>query len=261
MPGRLAVVTGATAGIGAAFARQLIAGGYELILVARDPERLGALGAELAAAGGRCTWLSADLTTDAGCAAVVATLTDDGRPVDLLVNNAGFGLRVPLTRTAVADEERLLALNVQAVLRLTHAALGPMLARGSGQIINVSSVAGFAPLAPGSTYPASKAWVTSFSESVDQLARRGGVRVMALCPGYTRTEFHDRAGIPTGEIPGWLWLNADTVVTTALRDARRGRSVSIPSLRYRFVVILLRHVPRSWLARLAGGWRARSGVK
>lgn len=244
-----ALVTGATAGIGAAFAGRLAAGGHDLILVARDERRLTEMAAGLAGAGS-VTTLPADLTTPSGCDLVARTLA--ARQVDLLVNNAGIGLNASFLRSSPDDLDRLLDLNVRAVQRLTRAALPAMVRRRQGAIINVASVAGFGPLMPGSTYPASKAWVTLFSESVAQSVRRDGVRVMALCPGYTRTEFHDRAGIDMSRLPGWLWCTADGVVRAGLRDLRRGKVVSVPGWQYKMAVVALRLTPRSALRRLIG---------
>jgi uncharacterized protein len=133
-----------------------------------------------------------------------------------------------------------------------------MVARGSGEIVNVSSVSGFAAVMPGSTYPASKAWVTNFTESVGLAARRRGVRVMALCPGYVRTEFHQRAGIDMSATPSWLWLSADDVVREGLRDLRRGRLVSVPSLRYKAAVFGLRYSPSGLRRRFARDRRGRA---
>ncbi|WP_229398947.1 SDR family NAD(P)-dependent oxidoreductase [Micromonospora okii] len=254
---RRALVTGATAGIGAEFARRLAADGWALVLVARDATRLAGLAAELTGRHGRpVEVLPADLATDDGCAAVERRLAG-GSPVELLVNNAGISLNQPFLRSAVEDEARLLRLNVHAVLRLTRAAVGPMTERGHGAVINVSSVAGFGPVMPGSTYPASKAWVTAFSESVDLTTRRHGVRVMALCPGYTRTGMHERAGIDMSGTPGVMWLRAEQVVGEALRDLRKGRSVSVPSRRYRLAVAAIRHAPRGLLRRFARDTRGR----
>jgi short-subunit dehydrogenase len=254
-----ALVTGATAGIGAAFARRLAAEGYDLILVARDAQRLVETAEALGAAHGVATrTVPADLSTPDGCAAVEEHLRDPGRPVDLLVNNAGVSLNTSVLRSTIGDEERLLYLNVHAVMRLTKAALPGMIDRRRGDVVNVSSVSGFGAVMAGSTYPASKAWVTNFSQSVAPVARRHGVRVMALCPGYTRTEFHQRQGIDTGSMPGWLWLDADAVVRDALRDLRRGRSLSVPDWRYKAAAFGLRHAPIAVLRRFAGDTRGGS---
>jgi short-subunit dehydrogenase len=258
-PGSLtALVTGATAGLGAAFARRLAASGYDLVLVARDAGRLATTAAELSAAHGvACTALPADLGTVAGCELVEQRLADPDHPVDLLVNNAGISINGSFLRTDVRDEERLLDVNVRAVMRLTHAALPAMVARGRGEIVNVSSVSGFAAIMPGSTYPASKAWVTNFTESVALAVRRRGVRVLALCPGYTRTEFHQRAGIDMSATPNWMWLSADDVVRDALRDLRRDRLVSVPSWRYKAAAFGLRYTPSGLRRRFARDRRGR----
>jgi short-subunit dehydrogenase len=253
-PRRTALITGATAGIGAAFARRLAADGYDLVLVARDRERITGLGKELTERYGvRVEALPADLSTDDGPAPVADRLRDADRPVHLLVNNAGIGLKGSFQRNTVEDETRMLRLNVGAVLRLTHAALSAMTRRGHGAVINVSSIAGFGPLAPGKTYAASKAWVTNFSESIGLSAARDGVRVMALCPGFTRTEFHERAGIDMDGSPEWLWLDADDVVNSAIRDLGRGRLVSVPSWKYKVAAIGVRHLPHRLVAALRAG--------
>ncbi len=232
-----ALVTGATAGIGAAFVRRLAADGYALVLVARDEGRLRALADTLPVPA---EVLAVDLATDEGCARIEWRL---GEGVDLLVNNAGLGLAGAFADNDRADEEHLLRLNVRAVMRLTHAALPPMLARGAGAVVNVSSVAGFAPGARGATYSASKAWVTNFSESLHLQYADRGVRVLALCPGFTRTEFHDRAGMDLSGVPERLWLDADRVVDEALADLARGRSRSVPGAAYKAVVAASRVVP------------------
>jgi short-subunit dehydrogenase len=253
---RTALVTGATAGIGAAFARELAREGLALVLVARNAERLEALAAELPVPAEP---LVADLSTAEGCDAVAARLTDPGRPIDLLVNNAGRSLNQSFLRSTVELEEELLRLNVHAVMRLTLAALPVMVERGRGDIINVSSVSGFAALMPGSTYPASKAWVINFSESQALLVHGRGVRVMALCPGYTRSEFHERAGIDVAGTPSWIWLEADAVVRAALKDLRRGRMVSVPDWKYKLASFGIRHAPRRLVHRVARDTRGRIG--
>jgi len=255
---KTAVVTGATAGIGAAFAERLAHDGYDVVLVARSADRLAGTAAELAERYGiTATSLVADLSTMDGCAAVERRLAE--QPVDLLVNNAGISLHKPFTASGVDDEERLLRLNVVTVMRLSHAALGAMRERGTGAIINVSSVAGFGPAMPGSTYPASKSWVTAFSQALGRATRGTGVRVMALCPGFTRSEFHATAGIDMSAIPSFLWLDADQVVAAALRDLSRGKIVSVPTVRYKLAATALAHIPRAILYRVPsmGGSRTR----
>ena len=253
-------MTGATAGIGAAFARRLAADGQHLVLVARDGQRLTDMAAELTERHNVVVQtLSADLGTDDGCAVVERRLADPLEPIDLLVNNAGISLARSFLQSTAEDEARLLRLNVHAVMRLTLAVLPTMTERRHGAVINVSSVAGFGPVMPGSTYSASKAWVTNFSESVGQATRQFGVRVMALCPGYTRTEFHQRAGINMSKMPEWLWLSADDVVADGLRDLGKGKFVSVPDWKYKAAVFGLRHAPRGLLRSIASDTRGRIG--
>jgi hypothetical protein len=252
-----ALVTGATAGIGAAFARQLAARGDDLVLVARDEARLRALADRLP---NRVEVLPADLADDAGCARVEQRCADG---VDLLVNNAGLGTKGAFHQVPVEQEEHLLRLNVRAVMRLAHAALPPMLERGSGAVLNVSSVAGFFAGTRGSTYSASKAWVTNFSESLHLQYAGSGVKVMALCPGFTRTEFHARAEMDVTGIPAALWLDADDVVRAALRDLADGKPVSVPGAQYKALVAGRRVLPTQLqslvVRRLRGRLPGRAG--
>lgn len=259
-PRPVALVTGASAGLGAAFARRLAADGYDLVLVARDAARLHELARELRRRhGGSATGLVADLADEAGLAAVEARLADRTAPVELLINNAGFSLHRRFLDASSDDQQRLLQVNVAAVLRLTRAVAPVLAAQRRGGIVNVSSVAGFAALMPGSTYPASKAWVTNFSASVALELAPHGVRVLALCPGYVRTEFHERAGIDTSQTPSWLWLDADAVVADALRALRRGRLVRVVDWRYRLLVRVMRLTPAGLLRRVARDTRQRIG--
>jgi hypothetical protein len=257
---RTALVTGATAGIGAAFARRLAAESCDLVLVARDQPRLRAQADALARAHGvTVEVLPADLTTEDGLAVVARRLAARAGPVDLLVNNAGMTLNRSVLHTSVEAEQRLLSLNVHSVMRLTKAALPGMVERGHGAVINVSSTAGFAAVMPGSTYSATKAWVNNFSESVAPAVRPFGVRVMALCPGYVRTEFHARAGIDMSRTPGWLWLDADNVAADALRSLTRGKVVRVVDWRYRLIVAAMRLAPRRIVRSVSRDARGRIG--
>lgn len=245
-----ALITGPTAGIGACFAHQLARNGYDLVLVARDEERLSTLAAEVEREYGvAAEVLAADLSDRRALARVEARVADADRPVDLLVNNAGFGHKRPFLENSVEDEQQMLDVLVTAVLRLSHAALGAMVARGDGAIINVSSVAGFLPRG---TYSAAKAYVTSLSEWADLTYRDQGVRVMALCPGFTKTEFHERMDVSRDSAPGWMWLEADRVVADALADLEKGRRVSVPSKRYQVLTGVARYTPSTVLGRLQG---------
>lgn len=235
-----ALVTGATAGIGASFARRLAGLGHDLVLVARDEARLESAAQQLRSYGVAVEVLAADLADDAGCARVEGRCAQG---VDLLVNNAGLGTKGAFHEVDLDHEEHMLRVNVRAVMRLTHAALPSMVARRSGAIVNVSSVAGFAPGARAVTYSASKAWVTNFSESLHLQYAGQGVKVLALCPGFTRTEFHSRAEMDTSGIPDRLWLDADQVVRTALHDLERGRSLSVPGGQYKAIVTATRVIP------------------
>ncbi|SEG63111.1 hypothetical protein SAMN05216223_107134 [Actinacidiphila yanglinensis] len=235
------LVTGATAGLGAAFARRLAADAHDLVLVSRDADRLDRLAAALRAAHGvEVEVLAADLATDAGISAVEARLHDPARPVDVLVNNAGFGNRGTFLDVPVADEVRMIKVHCEAVLRLTAAAVDGMRERRRGFVVNVASVAAYMPRG---TYGASKAWVVRFTEGLVHELRGSGIRFLALCPGFVRTEFHARAGMDASRLPSWAWLDADAVVAAALRDLARGRTVSVPSARYKVAVALARHVP------------------
>jgi short-subunit dehydrogenase len=240
-----ALVTGATAGIGLEFARQLAARGHGLVLVARDEARLDAVAKELRAAYDiEVEVLVADLVDKAQSATVEARLADRSRPIELLVNNAGFGLKHRFLDNTIEDEEAMLDVLVTAVLRLSHAALGPMAERGRGGIINVSSVAAFLPRG---TYSAAKAWVNSFSEWAHNEYKPRGVTVMALCPGFTKTEFHQRMEVKRGD--SFMWLEPEFLVKTALADFDKGRVYSVPGAQYKAIRSLTRVIPSVVLQR------------
>lgn len=248
-----ALVTGATAGIGAEFVRQLAADEYDLVLVARNVDRLAATAARLREQfGTRVEVVPADLETDDGVASVCARLADRGRPVTMLVNNAGYGLGKPFEEHSVARERAQLRILVQTPMELMHAALEPMLARGQGRIINVASMAGFVPRG---TYGASKAWLISFSRWANARYGPRGVGVTALCPGFVHTEFHQRMGVSTARIPGWMWLNAERVVREGLTASVAGKAVCVPSRRYAIGAGLTRVAPVSWTAAVANRGR------
>jgi uncharacterized protein len=243
MSRRTALVTGATAGIGLEFARQLAAKGFDLVIVARDEDRLDEVAAGLRSADQvDVEVLPADLADRAQLGAVESRVADPARPVHLLVNNAGFGLKRSFLDNDVDDEHGLLDVHVTAVLRLTHAALRAMVARGEGQVVNVSSVAGY--LARG-TYGAAKAYVIRLSRWADATYRAQGVRTMVLLPGFTRTEFHQRMEVGRGSAPAWMWLDAERVVREALADLEAGRNVSVPGRRYKVLTAVARATPVS----------------
>ncbi|HLM17741.1 MAG TPA: SDR family oxidoreductase [Acidimicrobiia bacterium] len=256
----VALVTGASAGIGRAFAAGLAACGHQLVLVARDAARLEELATELTGTHGvDVQVLPADLLTDDGVAAVEARLRDADDPVDILVNNAGFGTFGRFAELDVDREVEEVRLNVLALLRLTHAALGAMELRHAGAILNIASLAAYQPAPASATYGATKAFVHSFTHAVHEEARGTGVHVMLVCPGYTHTEFHDRAELgPTG-LPEFVWQSADDVVAAALRDLDRGRSVSIPGLLNQTAAAFSSVAPAGITRRVAGLVVKRSG--
>lgn len=239
----IALVTGGTSGIGATFARQLAAKGEDIVLVARDRERLEEMAHELRGMGREVEILPADLGKRADVAEVVKRLEDETRPIDVLVNNAGFGMHGRVSDADSAKHDAALEVMVRAVRELSAAAARSMRARGRGRIINVSSTAGFMAMSSG--YSAIKAWVTNFTESLANELRGTGVTATALAPGWVHTEFHDRAGIPKSSIPGWLWLDADKLVRLALKDAEKGKVISIPTVRYKLLMGVVRALPRS----------------
>jgi short-subunit dehydrogenase len=248
-----ALVTGATAGIGAEFARRLASRGHDLVLVARDEERLQRFGAELRDAFAcEVEVLRADLSVRSDVQRVEARLADTAEPVVYLVNNAGYGLAKPFEENDVEAEQAHLDVLVTAPMRLSHAALGAMLVRGSGTILNVASVAAYTPR---STYGACKAWVLSFSRWANIAYRKRGVTVTAVAPGFVHTEFHDRMRVRKDSVPSVLWLDAPYLVRAALRAADRRRAVVVPSVRYKVLAALARILPGRIVAK--GALRGR----
>jgi len=246
-----ALITGATAGIGHAYAQQLAAQEMNLVLVARNGERLNELAQEL-----RKNYsidvevLIADLTNKSQLAEVACRAA--AQDIELVVNNAGFGIKQNFVGGGLTAEKELLDVLVGAVMEITHGALPGMRARNSGGVINVSSVAGW--LSSG-TYSSAKAWVTTFSESLAFQLRNTGVHVMALCPGYTRTEFHQRADMEISTVPNWMWLDVDRVVKTSLKDFAKNKPVSVPGFQYKLLSFVAHYLPRPLVRRISNTTR------
>ena len=256
MPRPVALITGPTSGLGAGFARRYATDGYDLVLVARDVEKLERLASELHnEAGATVEVLAADLS-DAADRGKVADRLAAG--VRVLVNNAGFGTSGEFWTADLKLLQSQLDVNVTAVMQLTRAALPPMLDAGEGTVINVASVAGLLA-GRGSTYSASKAWVVSFSEGLAN--GLGGSGVHALCPGFVRTEFHERAGIDMASTPSFLWLEVDDVVRDCMAGVAKGEVVIIPGLQYKALTTAGRMVPRSLvrvMTKVVGKGRGRT---
>ncbi|HXA12753.1 MAG TPA: SDR family oxidoreductase [Mycobacterium sp.] len=257
MPRPVAVITGPTSGIGAGYARRYASDGYDLVLVARDVDRLTQLAGELKSETGSIEMLPADLADRAGRDKVAERLAAGVR---VLVNNAGFGTSGEFWATDPELLQAQLDVNVTAVMHLTRAALPAMLDAGTGTVINIASVAGMMP-GRGSTYSASKAWVISFSEGLAVGLQGTGVGVHAVCPGYVHTEFHTRAGLDMAKLPSFLWLEVDDVVGQSLADVASGKVISIPGPQYKAIVTAGRMIPRGLMRALTkrvGGGRGRT---
>jgi short-subunit dehydrogenase len=249
---RRVLVTGASSGIGAAFAARLASDGHDVVLIARRRERLQAMARDLRRRDGvEVEVVAADLAHSAGLRAVEAMIATGGA-VDLLVNNAGFGTIGPFAALDPSREEEEVRLNVVALLRLTRAALPGMIRRNTGAVINVSSLAAFQPGPNNATYAATKAFVNSFTESLSEELRGSGVRVQVLCPGFTRTEFQERAGIDTSRIPSFAWMSAEAVVDASLAALSRGTVVCIPGFGNQLLASAVAATPRPLVRRVIG---------
>lgn len=256
-----ALITGGTSGIGAEFARQLAVAGFDLVLVARNEARLSSTSTRLHAEFGiSIETMSADLADRDDVMRVAARLEDSTRPIDIFVNNAGFGVHAQLTDpAAVTVHEHAFDVMCRAVLILGGAAGHAMRSRGSGSILNVASIAGLVTMG---SYSAIKAWVASYSQGLSVELRNTGVTVTALMPGWVVTEFHERAGIRTSSIPDAMWIDVGTLVRGALRDAARGKVISIPTVRYRLIGWFARHLPQStirWISAKISSSRSDEG--
>lgn len=255
LPWSSALVTGASSGIGAAIASDLARRGIgSLILVARRGDHLEALAEDLRLGHGtEVEVLAADLADGDGRAAVVARLGDEGRPVDVLVNNAGFGTSGSFATLDAEREEEEVLVNVVALQQLTRAALPGMLARGRGAVVNVASMATFVPLPSMATYGATKAFVTSFSEALHEETRGTGVTVSATLPGFTRTEFADRLGDDSQEsFPDFMWLSSDDVAVATIDGVLAGHALIVPGLGYRAAALAVWPLPRGVRRRAMG---------
>jgi short-subunit dehydrogenase len=245
-----ALVTGATSGIGHAFCRELAERGNDLVIVARHRARLENVSDELRARFSvNVEILAADLSKRVQLRRVADRVADRDRPIDLLVNNAGFAMRDTFLKGDLADEEAMLDVLCRAVLVLSHAGALSMRSRGRGHIINVSSVAGFVPMG---TYSAAKSWCTVFTQALAQELSGSGVSATALCPGFTHTEFHERASLNMSRLPDALWLDADWLVRKCLDDVRAGNVVSVPGLQYKLIAGIAQLVPDSLLRAVTG---------
>lgn len=253
-----ALITGASSGFGEAFARELARRRHNLVLVARRRDRLERLAAEISEGDGvGAEVLAADLSQDADVSRVEERLR--AGDIDLLINNAGFGTAGEFAHLPLERELEEVDLNVRALVRLTHAALGPMIARRRGGIINVASMAGFQPIPNMAIYAATKAFVLHFSEAVHEEVKRHGVVVTALCPGPVRTEFQQVAGVDESRAPSFVWVSVDTVVSTALAALASRRAIAVPGLFSRLGVLTVRLSPRFLVRRVAGSmYRRRS---
>jgi short-subunit dehydrogenase len=248
-----ALVTGATAGIGESFSRLLAANNYNIVLVARDLPRLQERATALEAKFGISTHvIQADLATDDGCLKVEKYIAEN--QIDVLINNAGFGTNKAFTMSALEVEQQLLDVLVRTPMRLMHVALPLMKARDNGVIINVSSVAGYIA---GGTYSASKSYLTVLSESLNTELSATNVKVSALCPGFTRTEFHQRGKMSMTGLPNFLWLNSDRLVEQSWRDALKGKAVSVPGWQYKLLVLIVETMPRSIVRKVGMNMRAK----
>jgi len=245
-----ALVTGATSGIGHSFCRELAERGNDLVIVARHRARLENVSDELRARYSiNVEILAADLSNRTQLQRVADRVADRDRPIDLLVNDAGFAMNKSLLKGDLADEEAMLDVLCRAVLVLSHAGALSMKGRGRGHIINVSSVAGFVPL---NTYSATKAWCTAFTEALALELAGSGVSATALCPGYTRTEFHESANIDMSRLPKAMWLESDWLVCACLDDVRAGKVVSIPGVQYKVIAGIAQIVPHGLLRAITG---------
>jgi short-subunit dehydrogenase len=244
----IALITGATAGIGAQYARLLAKEGFDLILVARNKNRLASTAKSLNKEFGvKVEVLPADLTKPVQLEKVRKRLSDSKKPIEVLINNAGFGINKSFLVSDLSDEQGLLDVLVTAPMRLTHAVLPIMKKRNSGTIVNVSSVASWIA---GGSYSAAKSYLTVLTESLHTELRSTKVKISALCPGFTRTEFHERGRMKMNGLPNFMWLSAEKVVSKSWRDVNAGKVISIPGWQYLILSSISRFGPRPMVRRI-----------
>lgn len=252
-----AVVTGATAGIGESFTRILAHDGFNIVLVARDLGRMKVRAAHLESQFKVQTEIiQADLATDEGCAKVEKYLREN--QIEVLINNAGFGINKAFSVSDINAEQQLLDVLVRTPMRLMHTVIPQMKERNSGSIINVSSVAGWIA---GGTYSASKSYLTVLSESLHTEMNGTGVKISALCPGFTRTEFHERGRMRMNGLPEFMWLSADRVVLQAWKENQNGKVLSVPGWQYLILSTVSRFGPRPLVRKLGMNVRVRQRQK
>jgi short-subunit dehydrogenase len=244
----IALITGATAGIGAQYARLLAKEGFDLILVARNKNRLASTAKSLNKEFGvKVEILPADLTKPVQLEKVRKRLSDSRKPIEVLINNAGFGINKSFLVSNLSDEQGLLDVLVTAPMRLTHAVLPIMKERNSGTIVNVSSVASWIA---GGSYSAAKSYLTVLTESLHTELRPTKIKISALCPGFTRTEFHERGRMKMNGLPNFMWLSAEEVVSKSWRDVNAGKVISIPGWQYLILSSISRFGPRPMVRRI-----------
>ncbi len=237
-----ALVTGATAGIGAAYAELLAKAGFDLVLVARDLPRLNTVANNLKKSYKiKVETIKADLTKPMQLANVEKRLANAAKPIEVLINNAGFGIKDSFLDSELKREQELLDVLVTAPMRLTHAVLTLMVKRNSGIVVNVSSIASWIA---GGTYSSAKSYLTVFSEYLNNELKGTKVKVSALCPGFTRTEFHQRGKMRMSGLPNFMWLDANKLVAKSWSDAQKNKAVSVPGFQYKTLAIIAQYATR-----------------